>query len=210
MKINKDGIQKFQSGGFFSNLREEGKAILDGIRHSVQTNEPLFGYAQNKKIKDLTKTDAKDLLKSPMTRFYQLGLEHPRNDFKFGGGFLSGGGSEGEWGNEKPQPINWLESKIPIEGPSFNETFANARKNKLKQFNFNGKTYTTDVGKTWDPNKGNVRENLRLRTVLDNDNLLIRDSTRIEPELGQQVFKRIDMTERKGDLNKRRKEVRGW
>ena len=183
MKINKDGIQKFQSGG-------------------LVMNKPILGKYQNVPIAQLIK-DGIGKIKDYFNRdsFSKDG---------FGGGSFGASGAGGEWGNEKPQPVNWLESKIPLEGPSFNEAFANARKNKLKQFNFNGKTYTTDVGKTWDPNKGNVRENLRLRTVLDNDNLLIRDSTRIEPELGQQVFKRIDMTERRNDLAKRRKEVRGW
>lgn len=113
---------------------------------------------------------------------------------KFGG---AGAGAEGNPADQ--EQVTWTDFRTPFEGDSFNQAFAAARRNKLKVFPFNGKTYTTELApdSLYDSSKGNLRERLRLRTLMDENNDVIDDSTRVEPEMGQPFVTEIDRGKRK-------------
>lgn len=110
----------------------------------------------------------------------------------FGGGQFSGAGASAEFGGPNPVKAEWTELNTPIPGETFNEAYAKARKAKLKEFTFNGKKYTTDVAPEGDlswKGKGNVTANMRLNLLLDENNEVLDEYTRVEPEMAQPLVR---------------------
>jgi len=106
----------------------------------------------------------------------------------FDSGEFGGAGASGSFAYD-PEGITMFDyvrnTPIPVE-TSFSDAYAQARKDGLKTFMFNGKEYTTD----YDPNAklGPMEYEItvaNLRQVLDENRKEIPDSTRIEPWVGQ-------------------------
>lgn len=89
----------------------------------------------------------------------------------FGGGTTAGGGASGSWGEPEPKkkPKKKKKQTAVIQKTTertFNDAFAQARKQGLKEFEFNGKKYTTELGNN--PNSqrvGNARKEITSELV---------------------------------------------
>lgn len=105
----------------------------------------------------------------------------------FGGGAFGGAGAYGSFDGGVPlYEFDYVENIPLVSETTFSEAYDAARKAGLKNFQFNGETYTTD----YDPNakpKGKKVERaaINLRNVYDAEGKMIPDSTRIEPYVGQ-------------------------
>jgi len=107
----------------------------------------------------------------------------------FGGGAFGGSGASSSWSVDinVPGPYDYVENIPLLDGMTFSDAYSAARRAGLGEFEFNGRMYSTD----YDPNAtlGPVQmgESLvgNLRNVYDADGRIIRDSTRVEPWMGQ-------------------------
>lgn len=102
------------------------------------------------------------------------------------GGF-GGSGASGEWGN-----TDYIKNEpIPAVTRSFNEAFAEARRNGLDTFRFNGNLYSTEIDPNYSgPGKKEIElmtPPMNVRKVYDNTGAELQDSTRVEPYFGQPI-----------------------
>lgn len=106
----------------------------------------------------------------------------------FGGGSFGGGGHSSEFGGTSSSgDHDWVEN-VPLVGErSFSDAYSAARKAGRSSFSFGGRLYSTD----YDPDakvgrrKVSVEPVANMRNVYDSAGKIIRDSTRIEPYVGQ-------------------------
>ena len=170
------------------------------VKYGNQTNINPLGERSNAKYGKEMKNKRK---KSPLTEFVEAFKYLPsKNDLssafdatknliegdKFKGGDFGGAGASiGFYGKDGNNPYDYVRNTPILSDRTFSEAYANARKQGLSSFIFNGKKYNTD----YDPNAklGNrVVERtpvLNLREVLDENEKVITDSTRVEPWVGQ-------------------------
>lgn len=117
-------------------------------------------------------------------------------DGKYGGGMTGGGGATTTFVPQIPLSLTWdyiQNTPLPVSR-SFTEVYADAKKQGLKQFLFNGRPIA--VVDSQNPNytkKEYETAILNLRKVLDHNKKEIPDSTRIEPWVGQTpgIIKRV-------------------
>ena len=123
--------------------------------------------------------------------------QYKQSDFNgFKGGSFGGAGSSGSWYEQLQKAAEQYIRRTPIPGrESFSTAFKRARDNGDSTFFFNGKEFTTEVsdnpqyiGKRYQDTIDAV-----VREVLDENMQPMKDSTRLEPYLGQMlgVYKRI-------------------
>lgn len=116
------------------------------------------------------------------------------SDTNFNDGKFGGAGASGIFTTKQSNDYNQYEDKKPIiTTKSFSDAFSEARKNGQSTFMFNEKKYNTNisknpkyVGKQYETNiDGVIRE---VYEKEDGKNMqLMRDSTRIEPYVGQRL-----------------------
>lgn len=151
---------KHQDGSFVDNFIDSFK--LKDLRYTAK--DPLMKIAQQKIISNIDNT---------------------LSDYSFGGGQTSGSGAGGNWNGIPFVKENTEDNILYIPTPvqrSFTEAFAEARKQGLKTFNFNGKTYTTEVSEN--PHyttKEYETIPASLRLVSDNKGNIYTDSTKVVP-----------------------------
>lgn len=85
-----------------------------------------------------------------------------KQTISWGGGKSGGAGSTSQYDPVTGKLIEHYETPHYIQTETFNQAFAKARKQGLKQFEFNGKKYTTEMGN--DP-RANAAGNKRVRTT---------------------------------------------
>lgn len=110
------------------------------------------------------------------------------NNFKgFKGGKFGGSGAYSDWNASTSSEYDYVENIPFSDVVTFSEAYDRARKSGRQIFEFNGKLYNTD----YDPNAnlGPVQFGEtpvgNIRNIYDEDSRIIRDSTRIEPYVGQ-------------------------
>lgn len=124
----------------------------------------------------------------------------------FGGGQFGGAGTNREFNGPTSIKKEWTELSTPIPGESFNQAYAKARKAKLKDFTFNGKKYTTDVAPEGDTSwkgKGKVAAKMRLNLLLDENNEVVDEYTRIEPEMAQPLVRVFNKPTKRAIVSKK-------
>lgn len=106
----------------------------------------------------------------------------------FGGGGFGRGGAEASFsGGASNRDGDYVEN-IPVEAEtSFGEAYSRARKAGAKEFDFGGERYSTDYDPDAEigPRKVSVEPVANIRNVYDADGRIMRDSTRVEPYVGQ-------------------------
>lgn len=193
---------KFNNDGRFYPEGEIQPSIITANKKQFggQTNINSLGERPNAKYGKEMKNKRK---KSPLTEFVEAFKYLPsKSDLnsafdstknliegdKFKGGDFGGAGaSVGFYGKDGNNPYDYVRNTPILSNRTFSEAYANARKQGLSSFMFNGKKYNTD----YDPNAklGNriVEQTpvLNLREILDENEKVITDSTRVEPWVGQ-------------------------
>lgn len=118
-----------------------------------------------------------------------------KRSFSFKGGDFGSAGGGGIWFDKLQEAAQQYIRRTPIIGQeSFSTAFKRARDNGESIFLFNGKEYTTEVSDN--PNYIGKRYQDKIdavvREVLDENQQLIKDSTRLELYVGQPlgVYKR--------------------
>jgi len=131
--------------------------------------------------------DPRDLInRNFQTRINQL--RDTSSSFRgFEGGSFGGSGASSDWNASTSSEYDYVENIPFSDVVTFSEAYDRARKAGRQMFEFNGKLYNTD----YDPNANLGPVQLgettvgNIRNVYDEDNRIIRDSTRIEPYVGQ-------------------------
>jgi len=126
---------------------------------------------------------------APLYDYGQTLLKEVPSSTSFGGGAFGGGGASSSWSVDinVPGPYDYVENIPLLDGMTFSDAYSAARRAGLGEFEFNGRMYSNG----YDPNAtlGPVQmgESLvgNLRNVYDADGGIIRDSTRVEPWVGQ-------------------------
>ena len=114
----------------------------------------------------------------------------------FSGGQTGGGGASTPFVPEVPLSLTWdyiQNTPLPVQ-VSFTDAYANAKKQGLKEFEFNGRPIAViDSTNPKYTKKEYETAIVNLRKVLDQNKKEIPDSTRLEPYVGQipDIVKRV-------------------
>ena len=162
-KGHKIHIKKKNRGKFTASAKRAGQSVQEHARSVL--NNPNATPLQKKRA-NFARNAAKWKHQDGGTLFskwqkYRQPVLHKLNPNKYpliGGGQGGGGGASTTFQNIPKEEWKTVTDTlyIPIQ-QTFNEAFADARKNNLSQFTFNGKLYTTEMGN----NPNNVIEGER-------------------------------------------------
>lgn len=143
------------------------------------------------KLQQTSNKTKSDLQKRATGQYKQFGFDG------FGGGSFGGGGAGNTWFEQLQNAAGQYIRRTPIPGKeSFSAAFKRARDNGYATFFFNGKEFTTEisdnpqyVGKRYQDTIDAV-----VREVLDENMRPMKDSTRLEPYVGQMlgIYKRSE------------------
>lgn len=154
-------------------------------------NNPINSLLSN--LKRVDRNAAKQAIRKNIEQAFK-----PK--FRFKGGDFGGSGASGSFDE---QPIASYDTLTVRNTPliterSFSKAYSDARKKGLKTFKFNGKDYSTDY--STNPNyigKRSEITGINIREVLDKENKPIKDSTRVEPYVGQIPGEHQEIVKRK-------------
>ena len=106
----------------------------------------------------------------------------------FGGGGFGRGGAEAEFSDAASRSGEDYIENVPVQAEtSFGEAYARARESGAGEFGFGGERYSTeyDPDAKVGPRKVSRETVANIRNVYDADGRIMKDSTRVEPYVGQ-------------------------
>ena len=185
------------------NLAKLGKNYIKSNKAEIGTKKLvkfIQGVPEGKRIKN-------DKLNDYFRVIYQNNLrkrlgqeplsieEFLEPDIDFGNGGFGGAGAGDSFTTKSSEDYNQYESKKPIiKKESFSEAFSKARKNNQKTFIFDGKEYNTNlsdnpkyIGKKYQDTVNGVIREVYEKEGDNNEMKVMKDSTRLEPYIGQQL-----------------------
>ena len=175
-----EAIRFFKINGFLPKWSN----VADAVTNMCNTADSLVGRESHDALIDNIRSGP-----APLYDYGQTLLKEYPSSTSSGGGDFSGSGASSSWSVDigNPGPYDYVENIPLLDRMTFSDAYSAARRAGIGEFEFDGRTYSTD----YDPNAtlGPVQmgESLvgNLRNVYDADGRIIRDSTRVEPWMGQ-------------------------
>ena len=175
-----EAIRFFKINGFLPKWSN----VADAVTNMCNTADSLVGRESHDALIDNIRSGP-----APLYDYGQTLLKEYPSSTSSGGGAFGGSGASSSWSVDigNPGPYDYVENIPLLDRMTFSDAYSAARRAGIGEFEFDGRTYSTD----YDPNAtlGPVQmgESLvgNLRNVYDADGRIIRDSTRVEPWMGQ-------------------------